>query len=389
MNRKGNLWLMALALVFIVSCNQQKVDREYALKPSDSLLRIELDSLTSNVSDWLDYYFDEESDSGLLFSIDPSANELEIYSIEEGKLVQKISYDTEGPNGVGTLVAGAILGLDSALIFQPFSNSIFQSNLQNSRLDKLEYNKPDDFSSIRSETKYFRSTPFLKDNYLYTKTFFGGNYMLLENEELSSKPLMYRVNLANGAIQFSAFTFPDDYWVDGKRHFEFSSAMDNDQFVFSFHSDHHIYYGVSFDKPLRKKLAKSKYLSQEFEDLPLTGDPNDRRRYFATTGHYGNLIYDQFRKVYYRFCYPQKKVEQGQDLVELTVFPQEFSVMILNSELEVIGETLFGGEGQKYASNNVFVGPKGLYISVNHPKSELNKEDSFGFQLFTLESVLE
>ncbi|NVK44469.1 MAG: DUF4221 family protein [Oceanospirillaceae bacterium] len=387
MMRNFGIWLLALLGVSLVSCNSNESSGEYALKASDSILRIQLDSLTSNISEWLDYYFDEESNSGLLFSVDPTANELELYSIEEGVLVQKVAYNTEGPNGVGTLMAGAILGLDSLLIFQPFSNSIFQSNLNDSRLGKIKYKKPDEYSSILSETKYFRSIPFLKDNYLYTKTFFGGNYLMLGNEELSTKPLMYRVDLASGEIEFSAFTFPDDYWAEGKRHYEFSSALDNNRFVFSFYGDHNVYYGESFQDPLDKKPAKSKYLSQEFEDLPETANPNDRRIYFATAAHYGSLIYDQFRDVYYRFCYPKKEFESDQDFREMTLFPEEFSVMVLNSELEVIGETLFGNDGQKYASNNVFVGPKGLYISVNHPKNELNKEDSFSFKLFKLELI--
>lgn len=387
MNRKGDFWLILFVLVCLVSCSRQNEGSEYALKPTDSLLRIELDSLTSNISFWLDYYYDEQQGSGYLFSIDPTNNELELYSLEEAKLVQKVTYDREGPSGVGNLTAASVIGLDSVWVFPAFTNSFFQSNLQNLRLNKVEYKKPDEYSSIRSETSYFRSIPFLKDNYLYTKTFFGGNYLMFGNDELATKPLMYRVDLVSGEVEFSAFTFPDDYWAEGKRHYEFSSALDNNRFVFSFYGDHNIYYGESFQGPLDKKPAKSKYLSQEFEDLPQTPDPNDRRIYFATTGHYGSLIYDQFRDVYYRFCYPKKEFESDQDFREMTLFPEEFSVMVLNSELEVIGETLFGNDGQKYASNNVFVGPEGLYISTNHPKNKLNKEDSFSFKLFKLELI--
>jgi hypothetical protein len=382
------IYIFLFSVVLMVStgsCKSNSHEATFELLAKEPIVQIELDSLTSNVSNWLSFFYDSEQDSGLVFSIDNDQNELELYSLESGGLVSKLKFQEEGPAGVGRLSAISILALDSILIFPPFTNEYFGGNLTNKTLKKGEFQKPDGFSSINSQTRFFRSIPFLKDNYLYTKTLFGGNYLLLENEELSGKPLMYRVDLSDGAVEFSKFTFPDDYWADGKRHYEFSSALNDNQLVFSFHSDHNIYYGVSFDEPLKKKLAKSKYLSQEFEDLPLGSDANARRRYFATTGHYGNLLYDQFRDVYYRFCYPKKEVEKDEDLRELVMFPQEFSVMILNSELDVIGETLLGNNDDKYATSNVFVGPAGLYISVNHPKSELNREESFGFQLFTLE----
>ncbi|WP_420387864.1 DUF4221 family protein [Roseivirga sp.] len=386
--KKWYFFLMTFIVVGLISCNKQEEAREYSLKSSDSLLRVKLDSLTSNLSSWLNYRHDEKLDSGMLFSVDPGQNEIELYSLNEGRLLDKVTYEREGPNGVGVLIEIGIQGLDSVLIFPAFDNSFYQSRLSDLALSKVEYEKPDEYAAIRSMTNYFGSNAYTDEDFIYTRTLFGGDYTLLDNEQLSAKPLMYRVNVASGEVEFSRFTFPDDYWADGKRHYEFSSIIDENRFTFSFHSDHHIYYGTSFHEPLKKKPAKSKYLNQELEYLPIAGDRNDRRRYFATAGHYGNLIYDQFRKVYYRFCYPKKQLEPDQDLQQITLFPKEFSVMILNSELEVIGETLIGDDNHLYATSNVFVGPKGLYISVNHPESEMNREDTFGFQLFTLESVL-
>lgn len=381
--------LFGFLVIGIISACQEKKDSVYQLQPANELLRIELDSLTSNISEWLDFYYDEQLDSGMLYSIDVLHNELELYSLNKARLLDKVAYDREGPNGVGVLIEIGIQGLDSVLIFPAFDNSFYQSRLNDFALSKVEYQKPDEYAAIRSMTKYFGAKAYADGEFIYTRTLFGGNYMLMDNEELSSKPLMYRVNVASGEVEFSHFTFPDDYWLGGKKYFEFSSVVTEKQFVFSFFGDHHIYYGSSFDQPLERKMAKSKFLSSELEYLPLGPNSEDRSRYVATTAHYGNLIYDQFREVYYRFCYPQKEAMPDQDLREMIEFPEEFSVMILNADLEVIGETLLGSKSQKYASNNVFVGPKGLYISVNHPKSDLNQEDSFGFQLFTLQVNME
>ncbi|MHA7100514.1 DUF4221 family protein [Roseivirga pacifica] len=381
MNR--NFWLTLFVSTCLVSCSQQKVENGYTLKPSDDLLRIELDSLTPNISSWLGYYYDPKQDSGLLFSVDPVRNEIERYSLQDGKLFDKMTYDREGPKGVGTLIEIGILGLDSVLIFPPFDNSFYQSRFSDAALNKVAYNKPDEYSPIRSMTNYFSSPAYTDGQYIYTKTLFGGNYMLMENEELSEKPLMYRVNVASGAVEFAHFTFPDDYWADGKTSYEFSTAANDGQFAFSFYGDHNIYVANSFDEELRPIIAKSNYLPADFECLPEAGSREDRLRYFATTQHYGSLIYDTYRNVYYRFCYPKVDLNGSEDVMSLVQFPPAFSIMILDSEFKVLGEKLIEKESQ-LAPGNVFVGSKGLYISINHPDHPDNLEDYFSFTLFEL-----
>ena len=69
--------------------------------------------------------------------------------------------------------------------------------------------------------------------------------------------------------------------------------------------------------------------------------------------------------------------------MQLRQFPKEFSIMILDNELNIIGETLM--EGDKYVPNNMFVTEDGLYISVNHPDNPDNREDFLSFALLVLE----
>lgn len=69
--------------------------------------------------------------------------------------------------------------------------------------------------------------------------------------------------------------------------------------------------------------------------------------------------------------------------MQLRQFPKEFSIMILDNELNIIGETLM--EGDKYVPNNMFVTEEGLYISVNHPDNPDNREDFLSFALLVLE----
>ena len=54
--------IVVVGIVVFSAC-QEKKESVYQLQPADEILRIELDSLTSNISEWLDFYYDEQLDS--------------------------------------------------------------------------------------------------------------------------------------------------------------------------------------------------------------------------------------------------------------------------------------------------------------------------------------
>ncbi|MCZ4238092.1 DUF4221 family protein, partial [Staphylococcus equorum] len=74
---------------------------------------------------------------------------------------------------------------------------------------------------------------------------------------------------------------------------------------------------------------------------------------------YGNLIYDKYRDVYYRFVYPETEVQPNDNAMDIWQLGRsKFSIMILNKEFEVVGETLF--PENTYASNHFFIREDGL-----------------------------
>lgn len=59
---------------------------------------------------------------------------------------------------------------------------------------------------------------------------------------------------------------------------------------------------------------------------------------------YGALIYDKYRDVYYRFVYPATEMLPTDKCVDVWLLGRSrFSIIILNKNLEVIGETLVPG----------------------------------------------
>ena len=101
---------------------------------------------------------------------------------------------------------------------------------------------------------------------------------------------------------------------------------------------------------------------------------------------YGNIIYDKYRNVYYRVAYPEKDYDMAENFVELWQSGRGlFSIMILDENLNVIGETLL--PENKYRSDLMLVLENGLYISTSHYKNSDFNEDLLAFQRFGLSSI--
>jgi hypothetical protein len=307
--------------------------------------------------------------------------------METNSLIRSLQFEKEGENGVGNLSAVYANTLDSIFLFNQSETAFYISNENGELFSKMNFTPPVGFSLPSISTMHFSSLPAVYKGKLVFKALAPGNYRQISNETLASSALGYSVDLKSGETELLPFTFPSDYWVDFKKHYEYSQAINSDRgtIAYSFFGDHHLYLGDLNTGLSMKVLAKSNFFNDEFERLPLVGTSEDRLRYFATSQHYKGLIYDEVRKVYYRFCYPKLDNIAPKDYRDLVVYPQSFSIMVLDSELRIITEKRF--DDQQYLPNNAFVGREGLYISMNHPKNESNKEDYFAFRLLKLEEA--
>lgn len=99
--------------------------------------------------------------------------------------------------------------------------------------------------------------------------------------------------------------------------------------------------------------------------------------------NYGNLIYDKYRNVYYRIAYPKTEIEKGVRGLELRSYGRKlFSIIILDKNFNIIGETLF--PKYTYNSNLVFIHKDGLYISDSHYLNPEFSDDVLSFKCFKL-----
>ena len=383
MKTKQSLYTLAIIAIglMIFGCGNSKPKGklEASLVPSETI-NFPLDNQTSNVSSFLAYH--DNSGDGLLFSLNQQTNEIQAYSLNEQKLVYQHSYDIDGPKGVGEISAFHIVRPDSIMIF-PFSkNSVYTSNILKGSVEGLKYEPPLGYTNASFRPNAFPSNSALINGNLIVKTSFMGNPYLLSDDQMASTHLAYSIDLSSGQTTPIPHFFPKGYWGDKKTYFRFSMSADP-KFVYSFFGDHNIYYADSPNSKLTPVLAESKYFKKSIDRFPTDGSPEDRGIYPIVTPHYGNIIYDQYREVYYRFCFPSVEIQEDDNISQLLSFPKTFSIIILDKDLNPVGETYFG-KNTELAPYNSFVGKDGLYISINHPENSENKEDFMSFKRFEL-----
>lgn len=165
---------------------------------------------------------------------------------------------------------------------------------------------------------------------------------------------------------------------------DYSCCYDENSFIYSFIADEDLYVTSSAHKEIVKKKAKSKYVDNV--TVFRSKEDNFQKMMKAQCEHasYGKLLYDKYRDVYYRVVYPPFEInDYSGDYLDLYRSGRKsFSIMILDKQLNVVGETSF--PPYTYNPNLAFVLEDGLYISSSHIKNPEYSDDILHFHKLEL-----
>jgi len=160
----------------------------------------------------------------------------------------------------------------------------------------------------------------------------------------------------------------------------FSRIFNGEEFIYSFYVSEDIVVASVGHSDAKRVKVKSKYLDSPAEEQEVSEKGPQLNLEIA---RYGDLIYDPYRDVYYRFAYPKTTLEDNIRWWGKSVYGRKkFSVIILDKEFKIIGETLF--PESIYNSYVFFVHKDGLYISRDYQMIYGQSEDYMTFELFNL-----
>ena len=359
------LKILLLLLLVLIGCRNDDIinTQNYTFEKIDS---ITFEPLTSvNIHSMCVKYFKEGDQEYMLWGNRPQ-NSIEIFDIGTGNHLKTLKFPREGPNSISRIVGGfSILSMDSIFVSSFDLGKIYICD--SSGIVRKVIN--------HSDTSYFSANNLVGLNTKLHSDIFRRRGKLIipfETANFPTKPtysLIYSMqvvkllDLRNQKIYNSGLHFDPDIYEPLSLFLGISNAMLGNRYYFQIATQTDVRYTDNF-LIKSKKPAPSKFQT----DYVKMRDYPDITEYVTREFAYRSLIADPFRQVIYRTVkLPVKDILTADLDKEFEDVYERVSIMILDKDLNILGEQLF--ENSNYSWNECFVGEKGLYIlrSPYHP----------------------
>lgn len=338
--------------------------------------------LSKSVSSFVDkqtgkeYFSFENSEKG--------QHEILFYDMDSQQLVKRIDIQRTGPNAIA-MFGHYVKDLNHIYITSTGQQSLFLVN------DKGEILKSYDYSlSDKGEPLSYVFSASYSHNPL---VFYGFSIHLpqrmihyeMSGDDWLATPICAVMDTLSGVSKILPLKYPllfqEKSLINSSINVGYSFDFDGTNFIYSFMKSDSIIV-TSDHVSSRKYAAKSRYLSK-VKCIPNGGDGIEAgERSLCEQEMYWHFVYDKYRDVYYRFAFSSCDFDSKTDVMELEGIRQEFSVIVMNKDFQVIKEVRF--PKNKYLPKMFFVGKKGLYISENNPYNPEFNENRLTFSCFEL-----
>lgn len=285
----------------------------------------------------------------------------------------------EGPNGIIQPTGFYIKDFDNIYISSYAYSGLIKVDTTCRITQKIPYGTTDEgYKVLPSYTP--SSHPYLPPIFIDKKVY------IIQNAVERFNPIdKTPVSVVIDTIQKSSKELPLTYNVLTKEEKDandtrFSRIFNGKEFIYSFYTAEDIVVASIDHSEIKKIKVKSQYIDSSTEKQV---DSEQGPKLNLELARYGDLVYDPYREVYYRFAYPKTILEDDIRWWGKAVYGRKkFSVIILNKDFQIIGETLF--PEAIYNSYVFFVNSDGLYISRDYQMLYGQSEDYMTFELFKL-----
>ena len=362
---------LILFLTVIYSCNSDPVwskfessdsnfDSKYSFEV-DQKNMIYLDSVTGPISYNIQYILRDSSEILALWN--KNDNSIMYYELNSFNPSLKQFFLRSGPNAN---YSSNFYYLNQDSIFSTDAIKFIYLTNQGSKIENT-YPISDNTQFARPPSPYvWTGSPFfLKDNKLFFQCYMGGVF---------DRPTMAFVNLESKQISYFGeypWFYLKAYWRGGFEYMTHTFNADQNLLVMSFAADHYLRtIDINKLEVIDSAFAGSDKLSNiKAPRLKMSdsGSELDDQK-FLTQSSYGRLLYDEYRKVYYRFAF------EGINDSDLTSDSNDRAtikpsmIIILNENFKKIGE--YSLNRFKYDLNMTFVSRDGLNIRLKAPENE-------------------
>ncbi|AWW31448.1 hypothetical protein DN752_15690 [Echinicola strongylocentroti] len=353
---------------------------------------IHLDEYTSPVEEYTQYLPSWKGHQAMAFHV-RKKGEIKIYGLEDGSLLETLSYSQEGPDSYRGIYDFHIYNEDSIFLNKRY---LYQTYLVDSKFNKsatYQFLDPeiklDPISGIAQSDNSF--LPVFNHNRIFQKT---GNTIYLTGspdknsdfpEYFDADCMIVSVDLPSGKVS-RLIGYPDRMkgkgW--GTMHDGLFADFDTkrEQFILSYASDKHLYITDNQLNKMKKFLATPEKFS-DIKPLPASYRNNETAYFEFYNKQYvfGSVLYDSFRNVYYRVALEPDPNGIDMYLRDPLYKPRNMVVMAFDSSFEKIAEMRLEQTAAGTYLDRCFVNEKGLNIAY----VDLTNEDILYYKTFSLE----
>lgn len=377
---KSLCFFLFLLSFLLLSC-RPTVQEESLLRSTGDSITFSLDSKTTVLTRTLVPFTDKDGREFLTFQ-----NELEpeilVYDMNTQEYIKTITIDKEGVNGVSLFLGYCIQSWDEIYLPNAMINEISVANSDGLIYRRLPYQESTSNKVVNPFTVMSHTPLTIIDQNIY---FNQKPNRRLGERVVEDSPVSLVLDTITKQLTEFDLRFPPvlpSKKVLGSTlgiEFAYSRCYDGANFVYSFFFDEAISVVSPTGHLERKVKAKSRYLEHIYSGNKMPADLGELNKMLCEIPFYGHLIYDKYRNVYYRFVYPETEMLPTDDFTDVWLLGRsKFSIIILNKDLEVIGETLF--PENIYASKLCFVREDGLYLGTSFVNNPNFSDDKLSFK---------
>lgn len=371
-----------LPILFFAACHS--ADKEtYSLEISNDSICFKLNSHTSMYIKALFPYTDGKGKEYLTFQneVEP---EILVYDMDTQDYIRTISLEKEGPDGIGIFCGYYIASWNEIYIPCMMKNEIDIVNSEGTIQRKIPY----------SQTVQGKQTlPFILPSFPYQPLhILDRNIYIpqcpnprLGNRTMEDSPVTLVLDTVTRKLTEFPLRFPrimTSKRIQGNTlgiELSYSQCFNGNHFLYSFFFDENILVVSPTGETKHRIQAKSRYIDKFYNTDNKAPDLASLAKTLCEVPFYGNLIYDKYREIYYRFVYPETELSPNDNYMDIWQLGRSrFAIMILDKNLNVLGETLF--PDNTFASNLFFIRRDGLYISTSFSKNPNYSDDELCFK---------
>lgn len=377
-------FLYFILLIVCIACETKRTSQS-VLEVSDVVIKFPIDGDTK-LPQLSIFPFEKDGVEYMSFQNDKKP-EIQIYNVRTHALVKKVVYDMQGDQGI----IGGFMGYyikDFSHIYLPsyYTHTLYIADTLGRINQKIIFDKTTEGKKLVPITLTSSKQMVISgDSLIIPQTV----NPILRNKIMDESPISVLIDTKRHVVKdlpmkylplVSEKEFGTAAFMAGVA---YSKCFNGNEFIYAFAYSDNVH-KVSLDHTdIVAVEAKSQYANEVKVPRTISDDFQKMIKDQCECAAYGDIIYDKYRKVYYRIFYHNSELDVERNYLEiLRSGRKQFSIMILNEKLEILGETLF--PEYTFNPNLYLVLEDGLYLSTNNIKNVNYTDDELCFQKINL-----